>query len=306
MITCSAPGKVYLFGEHAVVYGHSAICCAIDLRTRVQAEKHDSVIIESSLGTTGLDFEVHPYVSKVIERMKDHGCNEGVKIKIESELPVGSGLGSSAAVTVATIQVLNQLYSYELQLEDIANIAHSIEKEVQGNASPTDTYVSTMGGVVLIPERRKLKGLDCQVVIGNTGKFSSTKELVSNVAKLREEFPDVIDPILINIGKMSHIAEEHVNRNDYETIGKLMNVNQGLLDAIGVGGAELSELVYAARNAGAISAKITGAGGGGCIVALASETSADEVAQAIKDTGAEAILTKNTHEGVRLEPYYEK
>ncbi|MDW7732499.1 MAG: mevalonate kinase [Methanolobus sp.] len=302
MITCSAPGKVYLFGEHAVVYGQSAICCAIDLRTRVQAAKHDSISIESVLGTTGLDLEIHPYVSRAIEKMKDHGNIEGVKIRIESELPVGSGLGSSAAVTVATIQALNQLFTCGLQLEDIANIAHTIEREVQGNASPTDTYVSTMGGVVLIPERRKLKGLDCQVVIGNTGKFSSTKELVSSVAKLRQEFPDIVDPILTNIGKMAHIAEDHVNRNDYQTIGRLMNVNQGLLDAIGVGGAELSELVYAARNAGAISAKITGAGGGGCIVALANETGAFAVARAIKDAGFEAILTRNTHEGVRLEP----
>ncbi|WP_406657886.1 mevalonate kinase [Methanolobus sp. ZRKC2] len=302
MITCSAPGKVYLFGEHAVVYGQSAICCAIDLRTRVQVAKHDSIIIESVLGTTGLDLEVHPYVSRVIEKMKGYEDIEGIRIQIDSELPVGSGLGSSAAVTVATIQALNQLYSCGLQLDDIANMGHAIEREVQGNASPTDTYVSTMGGVVLIPERRKLKDLDCQIVVGNTGKFSSTKELVSNVAKLRQEFPAIIDPILTNIGKMAHIAEEHVNSNDYETVGKLMNVNQGLLDSIGVGGAELSALVYAARNAGAISAKITGAGGGGCIVALTSKTNANAVAQAIKETGAEAILTRNTNEGVRLEP----
>ncbi|TGC11447.1 mevalonate kinase [Methanolobus halotolerans] len=302
MITCSAPGKVYLFGEHAVVYGQSAICCAIDLRTRVQATKHDSIVIESVLGTTALDFEIHPYVSSVIEKMKGHANIEGVRIQIRSELPVGSGLGSSAAVTVATLQALNQLYACNLQLEDIANIGHTIEREIQGNASPTDTYVSTMGGVVLIPERRKLKDLDCQLVIGNTRKSSSTKDLVSNVAQLRQEFPDIIDPILDNIGKMAHLAEEPVNRYDYETTGKLMNVNHGLLDAIGVGGAELSALVYAARNAGAISAKITGAGGGGCIVALANETSASAVASAIKNIGAEAILTRNTHEGVRLEP----
>ncbi|KXS40464.1 mevalonate kinase [Methanolobus zinderi] len=302
MITCSAPGKVYLFGEHAVVYGQSAICCAIDLRTRVQAEEHDSIVIESVLGTTGLDQEVHPYVSRVIEKMKAFGNIRGVRIHIDSELPVGSGLGSSAAVTVASIQALNQLYSCGLQLEEVASMGHIIEREVQGNASPTDTYVSTMGGVVMIPERRRLNGLECSIIVGNTGKFSSTRELVANVAKLRQEFPDIIDPILNNIGRMSHLAEEHVNRYDYETMGKLMNVNQGLLDAIGVGGAELSELVYAARDAGAISAKITGAGGGGCMVALASKQDAGKIASAIRNKGAEAILTSNTQEGVRLEP----
>ncbi len=121
------------------------------------------------------------------------------------------------------------------------------------------------------------------------------------MGNLREEFPNIIEPILTSIGDMSHLAEEFVNIGDYSTIGKLMNVNHGLLDAIGVGGAELSELVYTARNSGAISAKITGAGGGGCIVALANGIDAKNIAQAIRDTGAEAIITRNTDKGVRLE-----
>ncbi|WP_094226502.1 mevalonate kinase [Methanolobus psychrotolerans] len=301
MITCSAPGKVYLFGEHAVVYGESAICCAVELRTKVHVQKNKDVVIESTLGTTGLDFEIHPYVSHVIKKMRQFADIEGVKIQIESELPVGSGLGSSAAVTVASIQALNHLYGCGLSLEDIAKTGHEIEKIVQGNASQTDTYVSTMGGVVMIPQRKKLQLLKCPIVIGNTNKFSSTKELVGNVAKLRSEFPSVIGPILSNIGQMSMIAEDFVNEGDYRMIGMLMNVNQGLLDAIGVGSAELSSLVYAARGSGAISAKITGAGGGGCMVALAEDNNTLAIARAIEDAGGEAIITKNTQEGVRLE-----
>ncbi|WP_407356876.1 mevalonate kinase [Methanolobus sp. WCC5] len=303
MITCSAPGKVYLFGEHAVVYGESAICCAVELRTKVHVEKNDDVIIESILGTTGPDLKVHPYVTHVIEMMKSLTDLRGVRIRIESELPVGSGLGSSAAVTVASIQALNHLLSCGLSPEDVAKTAHEIEIRVQGNASPTDTYVSTMGGVVMIPQRKRLPLLKCPIIIGNTNKFSSTKELVGNVAKLRSEFPSVIDPILSNIGQMSILAEELVSKNDYVTIGKLMNVNQGLLDAIGVGSAELSDLVYAARNSGAISAKITGAGGGGCIVVIAEDKDTMRIVKAIEDAGGEAIITKNTEEGVRLESF---
>jgi len=258
-------------------------------------------MIESSLGMTRLDLEIHPYVTKVIEKMQEFTEIRGVKIKIESEIPVGSGLGSSAAVTIASIQALNELFSCNLKSEDIAIIGHEIEKQVQGSASPTDTYVSTMGGVVMIPERKKLNSIDCAIVIGNTGKFSSTKKLVANVGELRGEFPNIIDPILTSIGDMSHNAEIFVNHGDYSSIGKLMNVNHGLLDAIGVGGAELSELVYAARNSGAISAKITGAGGGGCIVALANDTDIENVAKAIRNTGAEAMITRNTDKGVRLE-----
>ncbi len=301
MITCSAPGKVYLFGEHAVVYGENAICCAIELRTKVHAEKAEDVIIESVLGTTGMDIEVHPYVCHVLKKMQQFADIKGIRFKIESELPVGSGLGSSAAVTVASIEALNQLYGCGLSLEDIAGLGHEIEKTVQGNASPTDTYVSTMGGVVMIPQRKKLKTIKCPIVVGNTHKFSSTKELVANVAKLRNEFPDIIDPILSDIGRMSLLAEKSVNEKDYKTIGKLMNVNQGLLDAIGVGSAELSSLVYAARNSGAICAKITGAGGGGCMIALAEDNNASDIVNAIEDVGGSAIITRNTEEGVRLE-----
>jgi mevalonate kinase len=301
MITCSAPGKVYLFGEHAVVYGESAICCAVELRTKVSVEKSNEIIIESALGCTGLDHKIHPYVSYVIKKMRQFADIQGVRIIIESELPIGSGLGSSAAVTVAGIQALNHLFDCGLSLEDVAKTAHEIERMVQGNASPTDTYVSTMGGVVMIPQKKKLDLIDCPIVVGNTHKFSSTKELVSNVAKLKSEFPSIVEPILSNIGQMSVLAEKLVAQGNYETIGKLMNINQGLLDSIGVGSAELSSLVYAARNSGAVSAKITGAGGGGCMVALSREDNAEDIAKAIENAGGEAVITKNTAEGVRLE-----
>ncbi|MBW6470986.1 MAG: mevalonate kinase, partial [Methanosarcinaceae archaeon] len=162
MITCSAPGKIYLFGEHAVVYGENAICCAVDLRTRVQVESDESVniSIESVLGKTGIDFEIHPYVSAVIERMREFASIKGIRIKIESDIPVGSGVGSSAAVTVATIAALNRMFDCNLTLEDIAKLGHEIEIQVQGAASPTDTYVSTMGGVFMIPQRKQLKNIE--------------------------------------------------------------------------------------------------------------------------------------------------
>ena len=301
MITCSAPGKIYLFGEHAVVYGENAICCAVDLRTRVQVELDESIRIESVLGKTGIDFETHPYVSAVIECMRGFTSIKGVSIKIESDIPVGSGVGSSAAVTVATIAALNTLFECKLTLEEIAKLGHEIEIQVQGAASPTDTYVSTMGGVVMIPQRKKLKNIDCGIVIGNTNVFSSTKELVANVAKLRESYPQIIGPVLSAIGSMSEIGEELVNNSDYTSIGNLMNINHGLLDSVGVGSIELSSLVYAARNSGAFGAKTTGAGGGGCMVALMDKVKTEAVADAIDAAGGSAIVTNATEHGIVME-----
>ena len=300
-ITCSAPGKIYLFGEHAVVYGESAICCAVDLRTQVRASLSDTIRISSVLGDTGLDHDRYPYVSSVIEKMSEITDIKGVDLCIDSNIPVGSGLGSSAAVTIATIQALNLLFGCGMGAEDIATLGHSIERKIQGAASPTDTYVSTMGGVVMVPLKKKLKFIDCGIVIGNTGKFSSTRQLVSNVALLKKNYPEIIDPILSTIGMISLTGEELVTKKEYRSIGVLMNINQGLLDAIGVSSPELADLIYAARSAGAYSAKITGAGGGGCMVALAHPSEMQLVASAITKAGGEAIITKVTDPGVRVE-----
>ncbi len=293
--TCTAPGKIYLFGEHAVVYGEPAIACAVSLRTRVRARKSDAITISSDIGTTGLDFEVHPYVSGAIKKMG----SPLVSIDIASDIPVGSGLGSSAAVTIATLAAVNIEFGLGYVNEDLAKMGHEVEKEVQGAASPTDTYVSTFGGVIEITSRKRLNILDCDVVIGNTNKGATPKKtakIVRQVAKLKEEYPDMINPIIRTIGSFAGKGEILVSQKDYISLGKLMNVNHGLLDALGVGTLELSLLVYAARNAGAYGAKITGAGGGGCMVALTD--SPQEVASAIEAAGGKAIITRVTDEGV--------
>ncbi len=298
MTVSSAPGKIYLFGEHAVVYGESAIACAVELRTRVRAKTSDAIKISSDIGTTGLDFDVHPYVSAAIKKLG----SKNVSINITSDLPVGSGLGSSAAVTISTLAAINSEFGLDYSNDEIAKMGHEIEKEVQGAASPTDTYVSTFGGVVEITSRRQLKMLECGVVIGNTNKGATPKKtakLVKHVAKLKEEYPEVINPIIKTIGSFAEKGEILLEQKDYISLGKLMNVNHGLLDALGVGTMELSALVYAARDAGAYGAKITGAGGGGCMVAITD--SPRKVASAIEAAGGQAIITNFTSNGVMLE-----
>ncbi|HEY9246985.1 MAG TPA: mevalonate kinase, partial [Candidatus Methanoperedens sp.] len=256
------------------------------------------ITITSDIGTTGLDFEVHPYVSGAIRKMN----SPSVSINITSDIPVGSGLGSSAAVTIAALAAINSEFGYGFSNEDIAGMGHAVEKEVQGAASPTDTYVSTFGGVIEIISRKRLDTLECGVVIGNTSKgatLKKTAKIVRQVADLKEEYPDMINPIIKTIGSFARKGEMLVSQKNYISLGKLMNINHGLLDALGVGTLELSSLVYAARNAGAYGAKITGAGGGGCMVALTD--SPDDVAGAIESAGGKAIITSFTSRGVTLE-----
>jgi mevalonate kinase len=301
MITCSAPAKVYLFGEHAVVYNESAICCAVNIRTRVNIEYSENIVINSSLGTTGIDYEIHPYVSAVVEKIRKKSPYRGVSISIESDIPVGSGLGSSAAVVVATICAFNNLLKLGMDKESIASFGHSIEKEIQGAASATDTYVSTMGGTVAIPARQHLKNPLCNLIIGNTNVFSSTGQLVAKVASLKSIYPEVITPILSTIGKASLRGESLLENENYRALGELMDVNQGLLEAIGVGCDELSRLIHSSRAAGAFGAKITGAGGGGCMLALADNENIDAISRAIKNAGGIPIVTGVTDSGVRVD-----
>lgn len=298
MITCSAPGKIYFFGEHAVVYGKKAIACAIDLRTSVSIRPDSEHIICSSIGTTGLDMEKHPYVTRCIKEMEQY-IKDGVRIEVTSQIPVGSGLGSSAAVTIATLYALSIMFNTGHTLQEIAAMGHGIEVKVQGAASPTDTFVSTMGGAFTLPDRHKLILPECPFVIGNTGKFSSTKALVGIVIALKEKYPRIIGPVIETIGILSEYGETLINSRDYAEVGRLMDINHGLLDALGVGSEELSRLVWASRNAGAWGAKTTGAGGGGCMVAITDQPEA--AAKAIMNAGGQAFITSATGEGVRKE-----
>jgi mevalonate kinase len=306
MVIVSAPGKVILFGEHAVVYGKPAIAAAINKRIYVKSRLIDSGsgIQISSEGKTESTIE---YVKHAIElvigtkRMK----KQGIDVTIGSELPVGGGLGSSAALSVATIKSVSTLFGMDLEEEEIAKLGREAESKVQGASSGIDPFVSTYGGAIYYRDgrfdRQQINPLS--IVIGYTGSPSSTKNMISNVSHLREKYPKIIDHIFDVIGDISErskiiLEEDNLNENE---LGDLMNLNNGLLEALGVSSFSLSNLVNAALLAGAFGAKITGAGGGGCIFALSSGKE-KEVSTAIKMAGGVPIPVEISYDGVRLEP----
>jgi len=286
LATWSAPGKVFLFGEHAVVYGKPGIAMAIKPRVFVTVRKSRRPQRAKS-----------PYIDGCFDAMGVIGS-----VYINSQIPSSSGLGSSAAVTVATLSAINDEFAVGKSREDIANMAFEIEKTVQkGRASPTDTTVSTYGGIVLISggSRRRLAPQNMYLVIGDSLVSHSTSRMVEQVADLKKQNPEIVDPILDAIEGVSLAAIHHLS-NPRE-LGRYMNINHALLDALGVGHPQLSRLVLAARSAGAFGAKITGAGGGGCMVALCTKPLRHRVAQAIQSCDARAIVTGIDTEGVRKE-----
>ncbi|ADB58060.1 mevalonate kinase [Archaeoglobus profundus] len=266
----SAPGKVILFGEHAVVYGRHAVVSAINLRCYAKAEKASDITIESPLGKTSLDFKVHPYVSYAIKRFSEIRPVKGVYLKIWSDIPIASGLGSSSAVTVAVLKSLDLLFETNLSNEEIFELARKVELDVQGIGSGTDPFVSTFGGTWLIPERERIDigdYLDLTVIY--TGKASITSDMVRKVANLREMYGDVIERIFDAIDSISLRSISALKDRDFEALSFLVRTNQLLLKALGVSCREIDEIVNKLENLG-IPAKITGAGGGGSVIALGS------------------------------------
>jgi len=284
--TWSAPGKIFLFGEHAVVYGKPGLAMAIKPRVHVTVRRHRNPAPAKS-----------PYIDQCFRELGVRGS-----VYVSSQMPSSAGLGSSAAVTVATLSAANDEFELGLEREEIAAIGHRIEQSVQkGRASPTDTYVSTMGGLVLImgDSRRRIPPANLNLVIGNTQVSHSTSRMVELVAEERERRPGVISPILEAIGALT--LEGLRSLDEPRELGRLMNVNHALLDAIGVGHTSLTRLVLAARGAGAFGAKLTGAGGGGCMIALSPKNGKTRIAGALDAAGGRAFVTTIDTAGVRKE-----
>jgi len=304
MTVSSAPGKVYLFGEHAVVYGEPAVPCAIERRARVTVEKRDDDHIRVEATDLSLDgFTVEyagdsdgrpdvdaptelvdaamGYVDAAVEQARDAAGapDAGFDIRVESEIPLGAGLGSSAAVVVAGIDAATRELGVPLDPRDVADRAYRAEHDVQdGQASRADTFCSAMGGAVRVEgdDCRRIDTPNLPFVVGFDGGAGNTGELVAGVRSLRAEYDFAADTVE-NIGDIVRRGESLLGAADPDAdpdptllaeLGRLMDFDHGLLEALGVSSRTLDNMVWAAREAGAHGAKLTGAGGGGCIVAL--------------------------------------
>jgi mevalonate kinase len=327
MVTASAPGKVYLFGEHAVVYGEPAVPCAIQRRATVTAERRedglrvhlDDLTLDGFTVEYDATVDDRPdvdvadelveagigYVNEAVDHARDVAGepDAGFELTVESDIPLGGGLGSSAAVVVATIRAAASELGTDLAPAEIADRAYQVEHAVQdGQASRADTFCSAMGGAV------RVEGDDCRTiedvptlpfVIGYDGGAGDTGALVAGVRSLREEYDFAADTVRA-IGDVVRNGEAALRAGDIDEVGRLMNVNHGLLSALGVSSRSLDSMVWAARDAEALGAKLTGAGGGGCIVAL---DESDDAMTALKYLpGCEdAFRAELDDAGVRLE-----
>jgi len=314
LTAASAPGKVILFGEHAVVSGISALGGAIDLRAKViVSDAPGKLLIETDgLPISGFSLDLlsgavqcpqASYATRYVSAVLREFEASDISVKIESAVPPASGLGSSASITVAAVAAVSRHLGYDLSLREMATLSYSIEKRVQnGLGSPMDTALATYGGYLRVTgEIEPVTLPSLQMVVGDTGKPHDTRKEVSRVQALKERYPEMVDLVFQAIGAISAKALDLIQQQDLRELGTLMNANQGLLEALGVGSRELSELVYAARNAGAWGAKITGAGGGGCMIALPGPGKVEALAAALRQARGAALTATTGCQGVRME-----
>lgn len=321
-VTASAPAKIILCGEHAVVFYEPAIAMAIDKQAYVTVEPRDdkAIYIKSrnlrvsgryekgrfkpGIGGLAAKSKLNPIRTAVEKTFQLANKKAGLNVLIDSDIPVATGLGSSAAVAVATIAATGKLLDALLSKEKICSIAYEVEKTAHGHPSGIDNYISTYGGITVFRRGERLTPLEAHanilLVIGNTKVSRSTGLLVGHVGDLKEAYPNVINPVIDAIGRISISAAQALQDGELKRLGELMNVNHGLLSALGVSSEELDRLVYAARRAGALGAKLTGAGGGGCMIALVTPEKLKQVRRAIRQAGGITMLAKKIDRGVQV------
>ncbi len=304
-VVASAPGKFIVLGEHAVVFGKPAVALAIDRRFTVAVSDSDTLRVNGK----PTEKEYHPHIRTIMERNE---CGP-ISIDTDSEIPSGSGLGSSAALSAALSIATRKLCGKPIDKKLIAEDAFEAEWTAQGRASPMDASACTQGGGIILNRGRGpllwniTKGNNSwdvyntptprmTFVIGYTGIKAPTGPLVEKVRKYRDKnrfASDIVD----EIGNITEDGIDMLAKNDVVGLGKLMTQNHKLLSILGVSCNELNSLVNAS-NRYSYGAKLTGSGGGGCMVALTDQP--EKVCETIAVHGGFPFIVNTDLDGVLL------
>jgi mevalonate kinase len=317
MIKVSAPGKLMLFGEHAVVHNRPCIVTSADHRISLSVEKRKDkkIIIRApdlllkdyvlSHGEKSYPKEVSFILIAIENFFGKYQSKSGLNIKTKSEFSEKVGLGSSSAVTVATIKALSQIFDVSIKEKEIFDLSYKTVLDVQGIGSGFDVAVATYGGVLyFVTGGKTIQQIDVKnisLIVGYTGIKADTPTLVKMVNKKLLKEPERINNIFDEIEGIVDLARSELENQNWKEVGKLMNKNQELLRQLGVSSKELENLITSALDVGAYGAKLSGAGGGDCMIAIAKEGNEDNIKRAIQKSGGIIIETKIPAEGVRVE-----
>ncbi|MHA1952869.1 MAG: mevalonate kinase [Candidatus Heimdallarchaeaceae archaeon] len=315
-VTFSAPGKVILFGEHSVVYGYPAIASAIGLRAKCSINstslEQNTISVPNIMpdrkfilgneipdDLKSLEFILN-HILKKTKRQKN------LEMEILSDLPVSAGLGSSAAVAVSVVTSLFSILGIEYNLENVNEVAFDAEKIIHGTPSGIDNTISTFGGSIIF-EKGNIKQIPINlhlshIVIVNSLVPRNTRDLVNSLRDRYNKNSKKYSQLFEEIGEIVEESQKSLKDGDLERIGYLMNKNHILLEKLGVGNKHIKKIVSILNNQKAIGCKLTGAGGGGCVLGLfEKEENINNVIEILQQEGYNAFITDISTQGVRDE-----
>lgn len=321
-ITASAPGKLMLFGEHAVVYGYPCIVTAVNQRLFVTVTLNGENAFHLSapdLGLTAysktidtLGGEGLPTGVRFIEVLYKHFLDlypqtRGIDVVTRSEFSSSFGFGSSSAATVAFAKALFAAYNIPIDNKGLFAICYGAVLEVQGVGSGYDVASAIWGGTLYYVSPGKIiEPLPIETlpfIVGYTGIKADTPTLIRQVAEYKRRHPKTIEGLFTQIASITDQAKKAFLDGDFFAIGHLMNENQLLLSELGVSSAKLDLLNKKAIDAGALGSKLSGAGGGDCMITViqnGNKTIQENVERAIEENG-ELMKVQLGAEGVRIE-----
>jgi len=283
----SAPGKIILFGEHFVVHGTKAILAAIDKRVTVTSTftENKTIKVNSQLGTIEVpisssheevESEFRPFVYLANKIINAEQNASGLEITIDSDIPIGVGLGSSSACCVAAAASISELFN-ELSSEEILKMSIEAEKTIFPNTSGADCTVCTYGGMIEYPSIEKIDNtFDLNLLIANSMIPHNTKNSVEKVNKFKKNDEERFSQLCDLETKLIDEVIIAMKNNDATTLGLKMSENQKYLEEIQVSNDTLRDMI-SSLNEISLGSKITGAGDGGCIIALVKDENMDKV-----------------------------
>lgn len=295
-----AHSKLILIGEHAVVHGQPAIALPFPLVGVEATVEHvpGSIQIDSSFyhgPIVSVPSSLKGIANSILATLDYLGIPaKDLLIQIKSSIPPGKGLGSSASVAIALVKSIfsyaKRIYS-DSELLELANIAETYN---HGSPSGIDTLTITSGSPVWFERDSEASFIkpsdDFHFIVADSGRMGDTRSAVESVTEMLKVAPKKIQRKINRLGELTHHAKDALEKKGKDLLGHLLNEAQKELETLGVSDAGLNRLIYFARQEGALGAKLTGAGNGGCIIALAqNEVHSRQLAEKLKQFGAQAV-----------------
>jgi len=297
---------VIISGEHFVVHGGMALAAAIDRTTRAEASPSRVLVVETELERRNPAHRSGPLpVERVIREMyRERSIEPRVRLRISSQLPAGAGLGSSAATMIACVAAVSRLEGWNLDLTSVIGTAMAGEQMVHGMPSGIDANVSAIGGVVQFrvgeePRKVDLPGRT-KLLVAHTGKRRSSGKLIHKVSSMKDVYPHLFQRLCDSATLISAEATERLISGRLEELGELMTYNHAVLGMVGASNPVLDRVVDLCLSFGCYGAKLTGAGGGGSVLAIPPRGEEDETVARLSRAGFGSFVTEIPCAGVRV------